>query len=90
VLKFEQKDSSSLVKLPYFYLVENLGYIQSVCPSQLSRVNSTRGSTRNPPISVILVNAIIFSVISLLREDPLPPGILDMFFLKYRIMCLFL
>jgi hypothetical protein len=28
------------------------------------------------------VNAIIFGVISLLREDPLSPGILDMFFLK--------
>jgi hypothetical protein len=32
---------------------------------------------RNP------VNAIIFFVISLLREDPLSPGILDMFFQKY-------
>jgi hypothetical protein len=30
----------------------------------------------------LLVNAIIFSVISLLREDPLSPGILDMFFSK--------
>jgi hypothetical protein len=40
-------------------------------------------------ISVILVNAIIFSVISLLREDPLSPDILDMLFQKYRIMCLF-
>jgi hypothetical protein len=39
--------------------------------------------------SVILVNAIIFIVISLLREDPLSPGILDMFFRKYHIMCLF-
>jgi hypothetical protein len=33
-------------------------------------------------ISVILVNAIIFSVISLLREDPLSPGILDIFFFE--------
>jgi hypothetical protein len=40
--------------------------------------------------SVILVNAIIFSVISLLREDPLSPGMLDMFFRKYlRIIRLF-
>jgi hypothetical protein len=39
---------------------------------------------RNP------VNVIIYSVISLLREDPLSTGILDMFFFrKYRIMCLF-
>jgi hypothetical protein len=30
-----------------------------------------------------LVNAIIFSVIGMLREDPLSPGILDMFFRKY-------
>jgi hypothetical protein len=34
-------------------------------------------------IIVILVNAIIFSVIDILREDPLSPGILDMFFQKY-------
>jgi hypothetical protein len=33
-------------------------------------------------ISVILVDAILFIVISLLREDPLSTGILDMFFLK--------
>jgi hypothetical protein len=31
---------------------------------------------------VLLVNAIIFTVITSLREDPLSPGILDMFFLK--------
>jgi hypothetical protein len=40
-------------------------------------------------ISVILVNAVIFIVIVTLREDPLSPGILDMFFRKYSIMCLF-
>jgi hypothetical protein len=32
--------------------------------------------------SVILVNAIIFIIISLLREDPLSPGILNVFFSK--------
>jgi hypothetical protein len=37
----------------------------------------------------MLVYAIIFSVIGILREDPLSPGILDMFFQKYPIMCLF-
>jgi hypothetical protein len=31
-------------------------------------------------ISVILVNAIIFIVIGMLREDPLSTGILDVFF----------
>jgi hypothetical protein len=36
--------------------------------------------------SVILVNAIIFSDISLLREDPLSMSILDMFFRKYPII----
>jgi hypothetical protein len=36
-------------------------------------------------ISVILVNAIIFIVIGMLREDPLSPGILDVFFRKYPI-----
>jgi hypothetical protein len=36
-----------------------------------------RRHNRNP------VNAIIFSVIVMLREDPLSPGILDMFFRKY-------
>jgi hypothetical protein len=35
---------------------------------------------RNP------VNAIIFSVIVILREDPLSTGILDMFFRKYPII----
>jgi hypothetical protein len=30
----------------------------------------------------ILINAIIFCVIGLLREDPLSTGILDVFFLK--------
>jgi hypothetical protein len=38
------------------------------------------------PLSVILVNAIICSVISLLTEDPLSSGILDMFFRKYPII----
>jgi hypothetical protein len=37
----------------------------------------------------ILVNAIIFTVISLLREDPLSAGILDIFFQKYPIIRLF-
>jgi hypothetical protein len=37
--------------------------------------------SRNSP-SVILVNAIIFSVIGILREDPLSMGILDVFFFK--------
>jgi hypothetical protein len=40
-------------------------------------------------IIVILVNAAIFIVIVMLREDPLSTGILDMFFRKYRILCLF-
>jgi hypothetical protein len=52
----------------------------------VSRTSATRSekvsSGGNTPISVILVNAIIFIVISLLREDPLSSGILDMFFLK--------
>jgi hypothetical protein len=38
---------------------------------------------------LVLYYVIIFSVISLLREDPLSAGILDMFFRKYPIMCLF-
>jgi hypothetical protein len=33
-------------------------------------------------ISVLLVNAIIFIVIGILREDPLSTGILDVFFQK--------
>jgi hypothetical protein len=33
-------------------------------------------------ICVILVNAIIFVVIGILREDPLSTGMLDVFFLK--------
>jgi hypothetical protein len=40
-----------------------------------------KSTNTNVSISVILVNAIIFIVISLLREDPLSPGILDMLFL---------
>jgi hypothetical protein len=32
-------------------------------------------------------NAIIFSVISLLREDPLSPGMLDMFFVWNIVSC---
>jgi hypothetical protein len=39
-------------------------------------------------ISVILVNAIIFSAIYMLREDPLSPGMLDMFFRKIQ-SCVF-
>jgi hypothetical protein len=40
--------------------------------------------------SVILVNnATICRVISLLREDPLSPGILDIFFENIRIIRLF-
>jgi hypothetical protein len=35
------------------------------------------------------LNAIIFIVIVILTEDPLSSGIMDMFFQKYRIMCLF-
>jgi hypothetical protein len=45
------------------------------------------GSTRTSPISVILVNVIIFSVIVMLREDPLSPGILDMFFPLNMVSC---
>jgi hypothetical protein len=37
----------------------------------------------------ILASTILIFVISLLREDPLSTGILDMFFHKYCIMCLF-
>jgi hypothetical protein len=38
-------------------------------------------------ISDILVNAIIFSAISLLRENALSPGILDKFFLWNIVSC---
>jgi hypothetical protein len=46
----------------------------------------------NPPVIVILASTLIILVISLLREDPLPTGILDgrVFFENIRIMCLFL
>jgi hypothetical protein len=40
-------------------------------------------------ICVILVNAIISIVIVILREDPLSTGMLDIFFPKNLIMCLF-
>jgi hypothetical protein len=40
-------------------------------------------------VIVILASTLIFGVIVILREDPLSPGILDMFFQKYSIMCLF-
>jgi hypothetical protein len=40
-------------------------------------------------ICVILVNAITFIVFSLLREDPLSTCILEVFFPKNPIMCLF-
>jgi hypothetical protein len=40
-------------------------------------------------ISVLLVNAIIFIVIGILREDPLSTGMLDVFFSKIFFMCLF-
>jgi hypothetical protein len=38
-------------------------------------------------ISVILVNAIIFIVIGILREDPLSTGMLDVFFQKSDNVC---
>jgi hypothetical protein len=38
-------------------------------------------------ISVILVNAIIFIVIGILRDDPLPTGTLGVFFEEKDIMC---
>jgi hypothetical protein len=40
-------------------------------------------------IILILVNATIFIVIGILREEPLPTAMLDVFFPKNPIMCLF-
>jgi hypothetical protein len=40
-------------------------------------------------VIVLLGSTLAFSVINMLREDPLSPGILDMFFRKYSIIRLF-
>jgi hypothetical protein len=45
-------------------------------------------NTTDVSIIVILANAIIFIVIGILREDPLSPGMLDVFFQKIR-SCVF-
>jgi hypothetical protein len=37
----------------------------------------------------MLVNAIIFIVIGILREDPLSTGMLDVFFENTKIICAF-
>jgi hypothetical protein len=65
------------------FVSENRSNAHRENPYSLNHVNT------DVSISVLLVNAMIFTVIGILREDPLSMGMLDVFFSKIPIMCLF-